>query len=105
MSESCVYNNVLDGGVGFQGISGRGGGLAEYITVDAALVHILPKGVSRQSTHASIFGALHSSRATVEVGACIEPLAVAWHAVKRSGFKKGQSALVLGAGPVRYILL
>ena len=30
----------------------------------------------------------------------MEPLAVAWHAVNISPFKKGDSALVLGAGPI-----
>ena len=37
----------------------------------------------------------------VDVGACMEPLAVAWYAVKRSGYKKSQTALIVGAGPVR----
>ena len=32
--------------------------------------------------------------------ALVEPLAVAWHAVKISPFKKGDSVLVLGAGPI-----
>ena len=32
--------------------------------------------------------------------ALIEPLAVAWHAVKYSPFEKGDDALVIGAGPV-----
>jgi threonine dehydrogenase-like Zn-dependent dehydrogenase len=40
----------------------------------------------------------------VEVGACIEPLAVAWHAVEISGYKQGQSALIIGAGPVSLII-
>ncbi|KAF8152928.1 alcohol dehydrogenase GroES domain protein [Crassisporium funariophilum] len=35
----------------------------------------------------------------IEIGAVIEPLAVAYYAVKRSGFKPGQTALVVGAGP------
>ena len=30
----------------------------------------------------------------------VEPLAVAWHAVNISPFKKGDSALVLGGGPI-----
>jgi len=42
---------------------------------------------------------------TVEIGATIEPLAVGWHAIKRSGFKDGQSAFVVGAGPVRNLIL
>lgn len=32
--------------------------------------------------------------------ALIEPLAVAWHAVKNSPFQQGDSTLVIGAGPV-----
>ncbi|KAG6833285.1 hypothetical protein H0H87_009460, partial [Tephrocybe sp. NHM501043] len=70
----------------FIGIGGWGGGLAEFIAVDVKYLHVLPIGVS------------------LEIGACIEPLAVAWHAVKRSGFTKGQSALILGAGPVRRVV-
>lgn len=30
----------------------------------------------------------------------MEPLAVAWHAVNISPFKKGDSVLILGAGPI-----
>jgi threonine dehydrogenase-like Zn-dependent dehydrogenase len=41
----------------------------------------------------------------VEIGACIEPLSVAWYAVKRSGFVKGQTALVTGSGPVSKLML
>ena len=37
---------------------------------------------------------------TVEVGAMVEPLAVAWRVVKRSNVKSGDSVLILGAGPV-----
>jgi hypothetical protein len=36
----------------------------------------------------------------VDVGATLEPLAVAWYGVKKSGFEKGQTALITGAGPV-----
>ena len=32
--------------------------------------------------------------------ALIEPLSVAWHAVKTSPFEKGDSVLVLGGGPI-----
>lgn len=32
--------------------------------------------------------------------ALVEPLAVAWHAVKTSPFKKGDSVLILGGGPI-----
>ncbi|TFK73163.1 alcohol dehydrogenase GroES domain protein [Pluteus cervinus] len=71
----------------FIGIGGWGGGLSEYIAVDTRFLHVLPSHVS------------------LEVGACIEPLAVAWYAVKRSGFKPGDSALILGAGPIGLFLL
>ena len=33
----------------------------------------------------------------------MEPLAVAWHGVKRSGFNPGDKCLVLGSGPVSAI--
>ncbi|KAF5384211.1 hypothetical protein D9615_003458 [Tricholomella constricta] len=70
-----------------QGICGWGGGLSEFIAVDVKYLHILPDGVP------------------LEIGACIEPLAVAWYAIERSGFTKGQSVLILGAGPIGLFLL
>ncbi|KAF8730359.1 hypothetical protein AX14_005597 [Amanita brunnescens Koide BX004] len=69
------------------GIGGFGGGLAEYIAVDLKYVHKLHDNIS------------------LEIGACIEPISVAWHAIKRSGFVKGQSALVLGSGPIGFLVL
>jgi len=69
------------------GIGGFGGGLAEYIAVDENLVHKLPDNVS------------------LEIGACIEPLAVAWYAVKKSNFKPGDKVLICGTGPIGMFLL
>jgi threonine dehydrogenase-like Zn-dependent dehydrogenase len=69
------------------GIGGRGGGLSEYIALDTRYVHILPEGIS------------------LDVGATLEPLAVAWYGVKKSGFKSGQTALIVGAGPIGLFLL
>ncbi|KAF8639232.1 hypothetical protein AX17_001717 [Amanita inopinata Kibby_2008] len=69
------------------GIGGRGGGLAEFIAVDLKLAHKLPDNVP------------------LEVGACIEPIAVGWHAAKRAKFSKGKTALILGAGPIGLFLL
>ncbi|PFH48777.1 hypothetical protein AMATHDRAFT_149132 [Amanita thiersii Skay4041] len=69
------------------GIGGGGGGLAEFIAVEVGFVHKLPENVS------------------LEVGACIEPLAVAWHTVERSKYTKGQTALILGAGPIGLFVL
>ncbi|KAF6746015.1 L-threonine 3-dehydrogenase [Ephemerocybe angulata] len=65
----------------FIGIGGQGGGLGEYVAVDAKQVHHLPDNVS------------------LEAGAMLEPLAVAFHAVKRSGYMPGQTILISGAGP------
>ncbi|KAF8229168.1 theronine dehydrogenase [Tricholoma matsutake] len=91
MKDSCHacssgHRNICPS-ANYIGICGWGGGLAEYITIDVRFVHILPEGIP------------------LEVGACIEPLAVAWHAVERSGYKAGQSALIIGAGPIGLFLL
>jgi threonine dehydrogenase-like Zn-dependent dehydrogenase len=65
---------------GFLGYSGYGGGMAEYVCVERRAIHKLPESMS------------------LEVGALVEPLAVAWHAVKLKTPKPGDVALVLGAG-------
>lgn len=66
----------------YYGFSAEGGGLASEIVVKTASCFALPDGVS------------------LEVGALVEPLAIAWHNIRTSGFQKGQTALVLGAGPI-----
>ncbi|KAF4569923.1 hypothetical protein EYR40_008903 [Pleurotus pulmonarius] len=71
----------------YRGIGGFGGGLAEYIAVNQSQVHLLPANVS------------------LEVGAMIEPLAVAWYAVKRSKYVSGCRTLVVGAGPIGLLTL
>jgi len=71
----------------FIGIGGWGGGLAEYITAKQEFVHVLPDNIP------------------LEIGALIEPLSIAWHAVKRSAFVKGDSVLVIGAGPIGLLLV
>ena len=48
----------------------------------------------------SSYAALMLTLSPVDIGALMEPLAVAWHAVKRSNLQPGDRALVLGAGPV-----
>ena len=68
--------------IGFHGLSSDGGGMAEFTTVAATKLHKLPDNVD------------------LRFGALVEPMAVAWHAVKRSGVKKGQTALIAGAGPI-----
>lgn len=36
----------------------------------------------------------------LDIAALVEPLSVAWHAVEIANFKEGQTALVLGGGPI-----
>lgn len=56
--------------------------MAEYIVAPASHYYPLPDNVS------------------FEDASLVEPLAVAWHAVKRSPFNPGNNVLVLGAGPI-----
>ncbi|KAI1150297.1 dehydrogenase [Nemania diffusa] len=67
---------------GFLGLSGGGGGLSDYLCVPPTAVFKLPDNIS------------------MEVGALVEPLAVAWHAVSDSGIKAGQASVVFGTGPI-----
>lgn len=73
--------------IGFYGLSGLGGGLAEYAVIDARNVYVLPESVP------------------TDVGVLIDPLVVAWQAMRDSGYKPGDTALVVGAGPVGLALL
>ncbi|WP_326835302.1 2,3-butanediol dehydrogenase [Amycolatopsis rhabdoformis] len=68
--------------LGFHGISGGGGAFAEFDAFPAYLANPLPDEISD------------------EAGALLEPLATGIHAVGRSGLTPGQSALVVGAGPI-----
>ncbi|MDR3225213.1 MAG: 2,3-butanediol dehydrogenase [Clostridiales Family XIII bacterium] len=68
--------------LGFLGLCGIGGGFAEYLTYPARYVHKMPDHM------------------TYEQGALVEPVAVAVHSLKVGGFKIGQNALVIGAGPI-----
>lgn len=64
------------------GLQGGGGGLAEQIAVDASLVHDI-------------------GRLSPEVGAVVEPLAVAMHAVRVTGLDvEAAHVVVFGAGPI-----
>jgi len=73
---NCCWSN------GFVGLSGWGGGLADHIVVPTSTLYHLPDNVP------------------LEIGALVEPLAVGWHAVKISPFKKGDVVLILGGGPI-----
>jgi (R,R)-butanediol dehydrogenase/meso-butanediol dehydrogenase/diacetyl reductase len=80
--EPCRAGNYnLCTRMGFIGLAGGGGGLSEKIVVDSRWVH--PVG--------SI---------PLDEAALIEPLAVAYHAVGRSGLAAGDVAVVGGAGPI-----
>ncbi|MFJ4252541.1 2,3-butanediol dehydrogenase [Microbacterium sp. NPDC090003] len=68
--------------IGFHGLSSNGGGMAEFTTVDASKLHVLPENVD------------------LRLGALVEPMSVAWHAVSRSGVEPGGTALIAGAGPI-----
>ncbi|MFB8190643.1 2,3-butanediol dehydrogenase [Microbacterium sp. NPDC055988] len=68
--------------IGFHGLSSDGGGMAEFTTVDATKLHVLPENVD------------------LRMGALVEPMSVAWHAVSRSGVEAGGTALIAGAGPI-----
>ncbi|KAK4704605.1 hypothetical protein P7C70_g1602, partial [Phenoliferia sp. Uapishka_3] len=68
--------------LGWIGLSGGGGGLSEFICVDEGYIHALPDNV------------------TMKEGAMVEPLAVAMHAVQASKMQAGDTALVVGAGPI-----
>ncbi|KAI0329791.1 L-threonine 3-dehydrogenase [Cubamyces sp. BRFM 1775] len=69
------------------GLCGGGGGLSEYIAVDHKLVHVLPPNVP------------------LELGALVEPLAVAWRAAKKANVKPGNKVLIQGAGPVAIFMI
>jgi (R,R)-butanediol dehydrogenase / meso-butanediol dehydrogenase / diacetyl reductase len=67
--------------LGFHGLSGGGGGFAEYTVVPASMVRPL-------------------GEVPTDLGALVEPLAVGLHAVRKSGVRIGESAVVFGAGPI-----
>ena len=68
--------------IGFHGLTSHGGGMAEFTTIAADMLHKLPEAVD------------------LRLGALVEPMAVAWHAVSQSGVQPGQTALIAGAGPI-----
>lgn len=69
-SNSALVGNATDGG------------FAEYCVTEADKLHLLPDNVS------------------LEEGALVEPTAVAYHGVIRSGLQAGQKVLINGAGPI-----
>lgn len=83
--DACSHGhiNICSSG-GFVGLSGGGGGVSDFVCVDERFVFKLPEEIG------------------LDVGALVEPLAVAWHAVDQYDVEgqEGTRALVLGAGPI-----
>jgi len=67
--------------IAFHGLMADGG-MAEYTVVQPRMVYQLPDSVS------------------LELGALVEPMSVAYHAARLSGVGAGDSAVVFGAGPI-----
>lgn len=68
--------------LGFHGLCGGGGGFAEYTVFPAEFVHKIPDEM------------------TYEKAALVEPMAVALHSIRMAKFMTGDTALVLGSGPI-----
>jgi (R,R)-butanediol dehydrogenase/meso-butanediol dehydrogenase/diacetyl reductase len=66
----------------YVGISELPGGYAEFVAVRGDMLQRLPDGVG------------------LDLGAMVEPLAVAYHAVERGQLRRGMNVLILGAGPI-----
>jgi threonine dehydrogenase-like Zn-dependent dehydrogenase len=61
---------------------GGGGGLSDTLTVPASTVLALPENI------------------TLDIGALVEPLSVAWHAISAAPLSTSDTVLVLGGGPI-----
>jgi (R,R)-butanediol dehydrogenase/meso-butanediol dehydrogenase/diacetyl reductase len=66
----------------FHGLMAHGGGLSERTVVGRSMVHPMPDGMTPR--HAAL----------------VEPMAVAFRAVRRAEVAAGQRVLILGAGPI-----
>ena len=67
--------------IGFHGLMSDGG-MAEYTVVPTNMLHRLPDNVS------------------LELGALVEPMSVAYHAATLGDVSPGDTAMVFGAGPI-----
>ncbi|KIW01153.1 chlorophyll synthesis pathway protein BchC [Verruconis gallopava] len=73
---------------GFRGLSGGGGGFSQYVAIHESQIYPIPDSL-------------------LPYGALVEPLAVAWHAVKRAGDLDftNKTVLIVGGGPIGIALL
>jgi L-iditol 2-dehydrogenase len=65
----------------------QNGAFAEYVAAPSRILHRLPAGMS------------------FEHAAMVEPVSIAYHAVRRSGIKPGQSAAVFGVGMIGLLIV
>lgn len=80
---NLCHSAVFEHGIGIH----RPGGMADLVAVDPRVLHRLPEAVSS------------------EQGAFVEPLATAVRAVRRSRFRLGSSAAVIGTGPIGLLVI
>ncbi|KAL5337746.1 chaperonin 10-like protein [Aspergillus crustosus] len=80
---SCLYGRPnCCRNLGFIGFSSNAGGLSDHVAVPAKHAIPLPDNFP------------------LDLGAVVEPLTVAWHAVDRSPVSSAQTAIVVGGGPI-----
>ncbi|KAK5635995.1 hypothetical protein RRF57_011707 [Xylaria bambusicola] len=63
-------------------LMGGGGGLSDFVAIDSRYVFKLPDNVPS------------------DVGALVEPFAVAWHAVSQANISAHDDVVIMGAGPI-----
>ncbi|PYH91722.1 alcohol dehydrogenase [Aspergillus ellipticus CBS 707.79] len=73
--------------LGFVGFSGDAGGMSDFVVVKEEQAILLPAGFA------------------LDLGALVEPLTVAWHAVNRCSLRDIRTVLVVGAGPIGLAVL
>ncbi|KAF6006089.1 hypothetical protein HII13_005209 [Brettanomyces bruxellensis] len=66
----------------FIGLGVASGGFGQYVVYGAEHILKVPDSIP------------------IDTAALVEPISVAWHGVERANFKPGQTALVLGGGPI-----
>ncbi|ODV90927.1 hypothetical protein CANCADRAFT_24340 [Tortispora caseinolytica NRRL Y-17796] len=89
--EKCYFCKINEPNkcvqLGFLGLSGFGGGMSQRVVIPQVMAYKLPDHLD------------------LRLGALMEPLAVSYHGVMNTGIGPGQTALVLGAGPIGLCVL